>query len=213
MNKLVNLVNKRMNMSIVHKVTSNESSEYTGVMFGGVLPDSMGKFHNPAGDELLLIASIDGDKINETLSKELFPKGRVFSILSTYSDNDYFLDDISFFGGGDELDYIKSGFTKVIASNSDEFSLSNGIDAEVNSVDLPEDAFPAFSFISDNIPNGLIGFEKLLDEYYFVAQFYSNDIPVKNGEAFYLSDANGYVFIKRDISNSSDAGLFFVQSA
>ncbi|HDY7619955.1 TPA: hypothetical protein RQJ82_002172 [Vibrio vulnificus] len=77
-------------MSVVHKVTSNASSEYTGVMFGGALPDSMDKFHNPAGDELLLVASIDGDKINETLSKELFSKGRVFSILSTYSDNDYF---------------------------------------------------------------------------------------------------------------------------
>ncbi len=73
--------------------------------------------------------------------------------------------------------------------------------------------YPAFSFLSNQIPNGMIGSEKLIKEYDFICQLYSADIPSKDGGILGLSDAIGYLFLKKDIDDYNNAGLFFVQTA
>lgn len=52
-----------------------------------------------------------------------------------------------------------------------------------------------------------------MDDYYFVCQLYSADIPFKDGGVLGLSDANGYLFLKKEIDDYRDAGFFFVQTA
>lgn len=58
-----------------------------------------------------------------------------------------------------------------------------------------------------------MGRKNLLDDYDFVCQLYSSDIPARGGGALYLSDAIGYVFLKKEITDCNDAGFFFVQVA
>lgn len=73
--------------------------------------------------------------------------------------------------------------------------------------------YPTFSFISDKIPASIFDCNKLVDEYRFVCQVYSADIPSRDGGALGLSDAIGYLFLRKKIIDYSDAGFFFVQSA
>ena len=59
----------------------------------------------------------------------------------------------------------------------------------------------------------MVGYDKIIKDYDFICQLYSADIPSKDGGALGLSDAIGYLFLKKHIDDVDNAGLFFVQSA
>lgn len=63
--------------------------------------------------------------------------------------------------------------------------------------------------ISDFAPHGMIVPETLMLDYAFVSQLYSGDFSEPFKDIFYLSDAVGYLFLKKD---GSGEGLFFVQT-
>ena len=52
------------------------------------------------------------------------------------------------------------------------------------------------------------GSYQFLDDYLFLAQINGLDLPSKLNDMFYLSDAIGYIYLKRDLTD----GLFFVQN-
>ncbi|BDR57627.1 DUF1963 domain-containing protein [Xylocopilactobacillus apicola] len=201
----------------VHKFDFNGTKqENCGIKFGGgaFLQGEWPK--NPAGKDLSLLFTIDTDKLNSKVSDLNLPSNKFISVFSTYDENDYFLDDVSFSGDPLELEDIE-GYTKVTIS--DQSSIQNNSNAfdskDVNLVEteISDDDFPAFSLISDQIPNGLSGSEIFNDEYRFICQVYSMDLPPYDGSALYLSDAIGYLFLKKNIVDNNDAGFFFVQSA
>ncbi|OKP23409.1 hypothetical protein [Serratia fonticola] len=192
-------------------------NEDSGVKFGG------GAFiegewpKNPIGEDLTLLLTIDSDKLNERVNTFKLPEGKYISVFSTYNENRYFLDDVVFFGDDVELNYIKSGFTRVTLSESSKLSVNSNnlncknVKLEVRELDSSD--YPAFSFLSNEIPKGMVGYESLLSEYNFICQLYSADIPSEDGGVLGLSDAVGYLFLKKEIEDYNDAGLFFVQTA
>ena len=199
---------------IVHKLAHEKFGNDYEVILGG--RSSLEWPQNPLGENLKLVMTIDNDRFNRKLKGFDFPEGKFISIFSTYSESRYFLDDIVYFGDSVEFNYIKKGFTKVVLSDSPY--LDESAQEEVNFLSLQPyeinaDDYPAFSFFSKALPNGLKGCDKLLDEYYFVCQIYSSDIPSKDGGALGLSDSIGYLFLKKNILDDSDAGFFFVQTA
>ncbi|WP_049602225.1 MULTISPECIES: DUF1963 domain-containing protein [Yersinia pseudotuberculosis complex] len=198
----------------IHTSIHNEDS---GIKFGGgaFIENEWPK--NPLGEDLSLLLTINNDQLNKNNNFFHLPDGKFISVFSTYNENRYFLDDIVFFGDDVELDYIKSGFTRVTLSESSKLSVNNNHLAckniKLEERKIMDNDYPAFSFLSNQIPNGMIGSEKLIKEYNFICQLYSADIPSKDGGILGLSDAIGYLFLKKDIDDYNNAGLFFVQTA
>jgi hypothetical protein len=194
--------------------TSNENS---GIKFGGgaFIDDNWPQ--NPLGENLTLLLTIDNDKLTNSINSINLPKAKYISVFSTYNENRYFLDDIVYFGDDAELDHLKSGFTRVTLTETSTLrENSNSLVPqylELEKTQLKNNEYPAFSFLSNKIPNGIVACEKLLNEYDFIGQLYSSDIPVHDGGALFLSDAIGYLFLKKKIDDFNNAGLFFVQTA
>ncbi|WP_198431230.1 hypothetical protein, partial [Snodgrassella alvi] len=141
------------------------------------------------------------------------PKAKYISVFSTYNENRYFLDDIVYSGDDAELDHLKSGFTRVTLTDISKLcENSNNLVPqylELKKTQLENSDYPTFSFLSNKIPNGIVACEKLMHEYDFIGQLYSSDIPVHDGGALFLSDAIGYLFLKKKIDDFNNAGLFF----
>ena len=193
------------------------SNENSGIKFGG------GAFidgqwpQNPLGENLTLLFTIDNDKLSDSISGINFPKAKYISVFSTYNENRYFLDDIVYSGDDAELDHLKSGFTRVTLTDISKLcENSNNLVPqylELKKTQLENSDYPTFSFLSNKIPNGIVACEKLMHEYDFIGQLYSSDIPVHDGGALFLSDAIGYLFLKKKIDDFNNAGLFFAQTA
>ncbi|WP_420787719.1 hypothetical protein [Shewanella chilikensis] len=202
-------------MDTVYQLKANTADDGSGVVFGGGTHIAFPWPVNPLGEELALVVTIDCSVLNHKIGEELFPAGKVLSVFSTYSSDRYFLDDITFHGDSEELEHISKGYSRVLLSEkSDDFINENyfgPISVEVTKREVNSEDFPAFSFVSKVIPRGLIGYGTLDDEYYFVAQIYSGDIPFDEGGILGLSDATGYLFLRKRIDGFSNAGVFFIQ--
>ncbi|MEF9676540.1 hypothetical protein ABRQ00_04450 [Pectobacterium aroidearum] len=202
-------------MRTVYKLFQDQNGNDSGVFLGGgALGENWPK--NPLGENLKLLLTIDNNVFNERFGEFGLPNGKFTSVFSTYSDDRYFLDDVVYFGDSVEFDYIRKGFTRILFTDEPFLKDCEGDGKKsfcLKSYELQDDAFPAFSFFSNKLPNGLNGCEKLLSEYRFIGQIYSSDIPSKDGGALGLSDAVGYIFINKCISDDNDAGFFFVQTA
>ncbi|NHB98648.1 DUF1963 domain-containing protein [Photorhabdus stackebrandtii] len=171
---------------------------------------------NPDGEKLLHLFSIDCEKLSPRIPKGVLPTSGYLSVFSTYSENNYFLDNITYFGDEQELNLIKSGFTFVSYSLTNEISENNDkyipernvifLDMEIEDSD-----YPMVSLFSNKIPNGLDDIGEIGNDYHFVCQIYSADFPEPFQDALGLSDAIGYLFIR----NKEDGidGIFFVQTA
>lgn len=171
---------------------------------------------NPKGEDLQLIITLDSDACNQSFAKPLLPSGKYISVFSTFNPQRYFLDDLVFTGDERDYQYIHTRFTKVVVSNTASKQIHTNCLPEIKMQLVPyqieDDAFPAYSFLSSSIPNGLKGYYGLLDEYDFVAQFYGANLSEQQTGLLGLSDANGYLFLKKHITDDMDAGFFFVQA-
>lgn len=200
---------------LTHK--QNNDIQNSGIKFGGGAFWQNNWPKNPLGEDLALLLTIDTNKLNNLIDYINLPKDKFLSIFSTYNPQRYFLDDIVFFGDEKELNYIKSGFTRVTISNQDILKKHNNIfeskDMKIEKTEIEESSFPSFSLVSKKYPKGLLGYKALEDEYRFICQVYSRDLPPYDGSALYLSDAIGYLFLRKNIIDENDAGIFFVQTA
>lgn len=193
------------------------SNENSGIKFGGgAFID--GKWpQNPLGENLTLLFTIDSDKLSNFVSGINLPRAKYLSVFSTYNESRYFLDDIVYSGDDAELDNLKSGFTRVTLTDISELcENSNNLVPQyldLEKIRLKNSDYPTFSFLSNKMPRGLAACEKIMLEYDFIGQLYSSDIPVHDGGALFLSDAIGYLFLKKKIDDFNNAGLFFVQTA
>ncbi|WP_338767683.1 hypothetical protein [Massilia sp. METH4] len=162
----------------------------------------------PDGSPLLLVASIPGAFIGKHASVEL-PPDIFISVFSYYSQDDYFLDQISYHGDQQELACIESGTTKVIMhARGQEIFQPDSIPAY--RMDLSEDP------VVDNDCGSYIGCgpsflqnERLdLAGLQFALQIRSSDFPEKYSDVFGLPDATGYLYLGK---SESRPGLFFAQ--
>ncbi|MNP03423.1 hypothetical protein D3C76_953070 [compost metagenome] len=122
---------------------------------------------------------------------------------------------MTYSGDPSELETILSGYTLVVRGQGGVFQESP-VDSipetatELKDRDIGADDFPVFSMISNVVPHGVILPDVFLAEYDFLCQFYSSDFSDPFKDIFYLTDAVGYLFLKKDRSGS---GVFFVQTA
>lgn len=195
----------------------SSSNENCGIKFGGGAFIESSWPQNPLGEDLTLLLTIDNNQLNKSVDGFNLPNGKYLSVFSTYNENRYFLDDIVYFGDDAEFNYIKSGFTRVTLSEVPKLyenkNMLSSQDVKLEKRLLGSDDYPAFSFLSNQVPNGMVGYEKLMNEYDFICQLYSADIPAKDGGVLGLSDAVGYLFLRKKIDDYHDAGFFFVQTA
>ncbi|MBS9443674.1 DUF1963 domain-containing protein [Photorhabdus heterorhabditis] len=198
---------------IVVEETSNNDS---GFILGGKRGYVSQWPVNPDGEKLLHLFSIDCEKLSSRISQGVLPTSGYLSVFSTYSDDDYFLDNITYFGDEQELKLIQSGFTFVSYSLTND-SLENNDkfipERSVNFLDMEmgDDEYPMISLFSNNVPNGLDDIGDIGNSYHFVCQIYSADFPKPFQDALGLSDAIGYLFIKS--TENGIEGIFFVQTA
>ncbi|MBD2802468.1 DUF1963 domain-containing protein [Xenorhabdus sp. M] len=171
---------------------------------------------NPDGEKLVHLFSIDCEKLFPRIPQGILPELGYFSVFSTYSNDDYFLDSITYFGDPQELELIKSGFTCVSYSLTNDTSENNDIFIPERSVsfldmEINNDDYPMMSFFAEKNPNGLDDIGELGKDYHFLCQIYSSDFPEKFKDVLGLSDAIGYLFIKKE--GNEVEGIFFVQAA
>lgn len=159
------------------------------------------------GNLMLFIASIPGETVTQILNIEV-EENTFFSIFSTYSREDYFLDKVIYNCNDDEeMNTIKRN-TEIIYHQKEE------------AINLSEHKIPAFEFLfSENADEGnfLGGSPEFLQEelvfegYTFLMQFYAGNFPEGYKNILYLADAVGYVFIKNEWKINETAGLYFGQ--
>lgn len=209
-----------MSVEIIFKDVENKSSI---PRLGGysLLPKNMDWPLNPNGDKLTLILSLPTDFLNEILEFNL-PKRHVLSVFTTYNEEDYFLDSITFHGDIDEWQNIRKGFTRVLlhevgeARNESDFLIPAQeiiLGDELN-LDLAGKGEGDMEIYC----GGLIGNESSLlqkenlglDDYQFCLQIYGGDFPEGFQDIFYLSDSVGYLFLNKN-NDDSDVGVFFTQ--
>ncbi|CDH26419.1 DUF1963 domain-containing protein [Xenorhabdus bovienii] len=171
---------------------------------------------NPDGEKLFHLFSIDCEKLSPRIPEGILPISGYLSVFSTYSDDEYFLDSVTYFGDEQELNLIKSGFTFVSYSltndtleNNDKFIPERSV--SFLDMEIEDDDYPMISLFSNKTPHGLDDIGDVGNDYHFVCQIYSSDFPEPFQDALGLSDAIGYLFI-RNKENGID-GLFFVQTA
>lgn len=156
---------------------------------------------------MLFIASIPAETVARVMNI-VVAENTFFSIFSTYSREDYFLDKVIYnCNDAEELDIIKQN-TQIIYHQKEE------------AINLSEHEIPAFEFsFSENADEGnflggspeFLQEELVFEDYRFLMQFYAGNFPEEYRDILYLSDAVGYVFIKNELKINKIAGLYFGQ--
>ena len=193
----------------------------SGIWIGGEIAYVADWPVNPEGQPLMHLFSIHCNTLSQHVDIPSLPQDKYISVFSTYSASEYFLDQVTY--TGDELEWnenILAGYTYVSVSShpltsvcpTPPIPLSGG---RLIEMELDDQEFPAFSFFSPTLPNGVKGIEHLVEEYQLVCQIYSGDFPDPYQDILGLSDANGYLFLRKGLASAHapfDA-IFFVQTA
>ncbi|WP_238591809.1 DUF1963 domain-containing protein [Pseudomonas abietaniphila] len=195
-------------------ITSVNELNNSGIVFGGDIAKVSKWPLNPEGEPLLLIATIKCAELKQRTKLDSLPNDGVLSIFSTYNKKDYFLENITYSGDPSELEALRAGYTSVIFNVGADETVSPvasipGENKELQVREVLEDEFPVFSMCSQSLPKGLSVPEDFIRDYEFIMQIYSSDFAEPFEDAFYLTDAVGYLFLNR---NGSGDGLFFVQT-
>lgn len=196
-------------------------NQNTGMWIGGEIAYVTDWPLNQESQPLLHLFSIDCNTLLQQMHVPSLPPGKYISVFSTYSASEYFLDQVTY--TGDELEWkenILAGCTYVSVSSEPLTSVSPiqsiplcGVG--LTEVEIEEQDFPAFSFFSSMLPNGVNGISHLLEDYQFVGQIYSGDFPHPYQDILGLSDANGYLLLRTGPASAQAPldGIFFVQTA
>ncbi|MCL1916976.1 MAG: hypothetical protein FWG14_01470 [Peptococcaceae bacterium] len=161
------------------------------------------------GEDLTLIASICGEMLIPVLGH--IAKGKYVSVFSYYSAKDYFLDEITYHGDQDELDYIyKNHTTKVLVHEKGDL-IQKGCLIKPMLIKQNGEVTDTKFFCGSGFggaPNFLQIRDISFEDKTFVLQLYSGDYPEPYRDIFGLSDAVGYLHINKDFNG----GLFFTQT-
>ncbi|WP_342570424.1 DUF1963 domain-containing protein [Paenibacillus sp. FSL R5-0749] len=193
----------------------------SGIWIGGEIAYVADWPVNPEGQPLMHLFSIHCHTLSQQIHIPSLPQDKYISVFSTYSASEYFLDQVTY--AGDELEWnenILAGYTYVSVSSHPLTSVCPVPPIPLSGVrliemELDDQEFPAFSFFSPTLPNGVKGIEHLVEEYQLVCQIYSGDFPDPYQDILGLSDANGYLFLRKGLASAHapfDA-IFFVQTA
>lgn len=202
-------------------VNPDQPNQSSGMWIGGEQAYIANWPLNPEGHPLLHLFSIDSNKLLQHVYIPTLPSDMFISVFSTYSASEYFLDQVTY--TGDELEWnenILAGYTHVSVTSHSGISIGPDPSiplSEANFVEtqLAEQDFPAFSFFSATLPNGVNGINHLLNHYQLVCQIYSADFPAPYQDILGVSDAIGYLFLRKGPASAEAPlnGLFFVQTA
>jgi hypothetical protein len=157
------------------------------------------------GKDLTLIASIPANLVNATSNY----RDKFISVFSFYSE-DYFVDEITYHGNDDELDYIiEHGTTKVIVHDKGNLVQEAKYIIKPMRIMINEhDELGVYQGSGFGNPPGFIQNKNIgFDNMTFVLQLYSSDFPHPYKDIFCLTDSVGYLYINKDMSG----GLFFTQ--
>ncbi|MFB8375821.1 hypothetical protein [Paenibacillus taichungensis] len=210
----------------MHTVTQllidpDHPNQNTGIWIGGEIAYVTDWPLNQESQPLLHLFSIDCNTLLQQLHIPSLPPGKYISVFSTYSASEYFLDQVTY--TGDELEWnenILAGCTYVSVLSEPLTSVCPiqsiplcGVG--LTEIEIEEQDFPAFSFFSSMLPNGVNGISHLLEDYQFVCQIYSGDFPDPYQDILGLSDANGYLLLRTGLASAHAPldGIFFVQTA
>ncbi|MCZ1266757.1 DUF1963 domain-containing protein [Paenibacillus tundrae] len=196
-------------------------NQNTGIWIGGEIAYVTDWPLNQESQPLLHLFSIDCNTLLQQMHVPSLPPGKYISVFSTYSASEYFLDQVTYTGDEQEWkENILAGCTYVSVSSEPLTSVSPiqsiplcGVG--LTEVEIEEQDFPAFSFFSSMLPNGVNGISHLLEDYQFVGQIYSGDFPHPYQDILGLSDANGYLLLRTGPATAQAPldGIFFVQTA
>lgn len=204
-------------IDMAYKITfdpTDEASVQPRIGGKSLLPANLDWPRNPNGEPLVLIASLSSQFLNDELGFAL-PSESFVSVFTTYNKDDYFLDVITYSGSEEELDNIRSGFTKVIVH--EKGAPRNDSEYLIPSMHL------VFSNMQNDLENyigsklaGKPGWlQKGIEipaDYKFVLQLYSSDFPEEFEGIFYLTDSVGYLLVNDKSAINTEAGLFFTQA-
>ncbi|WP_340398590.1 DUF1963 domain-containing protein [Paenibacillus sp. FSL H8-0079] len=202
-------------------VDSEHPNQNSGMWIGGEQAYIQEWPLNPKGQPLLHLFSIDCNKLLQHVHIPSLPVDMYISVFSVYSATEYFLDQVTY--TGDELEWnenILAGCTYVSVTSQPHTSVGpteciplSGV--RFSETSLAEQDFPAFSFFTSTLPNGVHGIDHLLTHYQLVCQVYSADFPEPYQDILGLSDANGYLFLRKGPASAEAPldGLFFVQAS
>ncbi|WFR60634.1 DUF1963 domain-containing protein [Paenibacillus amylolyticus] len=202
-------------------VDPDNANQDTGMWIGGETAYVAEWPLNPEGQPLLHLFSIHCNTLSQQVDISSLPEDKYISVFSTYSASEYFLDQVTY--TGDELEWnenILAGCTYVSVSSHPLTSVCPVPSIPLSGVrliemELDDQDFPAFSFFSSTLPNGVKGINHLIEEYQLVCQIYSGDFPEPYRDILGLPDANGYLFLRRGPASAYTPfdGIFFVQTA
>ncbi|OON59815.1 hypothetical protein B0920_21275 [Massilia sp. KIM] len=182
---------------------------------GALLPQSVWPTA-PDGTQLTLIASIPASFLNTHADFNL-PENQYLSVFSYYSPSEYFLDNITYHGSAEELEWLRKGYTRVLM-HSDQGSAHGAITIPAICIDIDKsENANADNFGGSKVaapPTLLQNKALVLKDEKFAVQFYAADFPEPFKGIFGLSDAVGYLYIDENAppgDGASDAGTFFIQ--
>jgi uncharacterized protein YwqG len=109
---------------------------------------------NPEGEFLLLIATINCRLFKKITKCGSIPSEGSVYLFSTYSESDYFLENITYDGSEAEFNSAISGYTCVLMQNSDILKKSPTRNIPVKYLTLKDkvvgdDEYPVFSMVSE----------------------------------------------------------------
>ncbi len=174
--------------------------------------------HNPDGEPLTLVATIDCGRMREPIQIDSLPAQGVVYVFCTYSADDYFLDSITFDAAVLQRPTRPSGYTAVLPAGDHPLQYSPVSSIEQRTATLSARALepgeiPADSLICTTPPCWAPVDPQIGDDYQFFCQLYSADFPAPFTDVFYLTDAVAHLYLRKPGSQAEAAGLFFVHTA
>ncbi len=166
---------------------------------------------NEKGNPLVLIASIPNSFISNATGLRL-ASNLYTSVFSSYSETDYFLDEITYHGIQEELECLRRGGTKVI-QHPPGASIAQSLSIPPHRLELGElcseekDCGSRIGALPCLLQNEILDLRQMS----FALQLKRADFPSRFKDIFGLLDALGYLYLQEKY-DSVDHGLFFVQA-
>ncbi|GAB7532362.1 DUF1963 domain-containing protein [Pseudomonas sp. 3A(2025)] len=198
--------------------STTASAVASGITLGGNAARVEHWPHNPDGEPLMLVATIDCSQALERTQATSLPAEGALYVFSTYSATDYFLDSITSDAAVMQQPTRPSGYTAVLPDGDHtlKYSPVQGIEqraAVLGERSLEKDSIAACSLICTASPHWAAVEPHIGADYEFFCQFYSSDFPEPFKDLFYLTDAVAHLYLRKAHSQAQAAGLFFVHTA
>lgn len=176
-----------------------------------LLPEDLAWPCNPDGAPLVLLASLPAIFLNNQKGLNL-PLDYFVSVFSTYDKADYFLDSVTCQTEEASSKEGSASYTKVLVHQKGAPRNESTYVIPAREIDLLAAAETSSAEYTGSKLSGQPAWlqrgKMNLQDYDFIMQLYSSDFPPGFEDIFYLTDAVGYLFLRKDMNG----GWFFVQT-